>query len=325
MGLYLRNTRKKASAGIEVRVMYDKIASASKLPKKYPKILEEKGIKCIPYHDTSSILGPITSHLDHRKIIIIDGQIAFTGGINIADECINIYSKYGHWKDNGLRIKGEAVWNFTVLFLNMWNSYQLPEEDNFTKYRNKNQSLKEEDGYVVPYGDTPLDNDTTGEDIYLNIINQANKYVYIFTPYLIINNNIMKSFKLAVKRGVDVRIIIPGIPDKKIVYTLSEAYAEQMIQSGIKIYKYNPGFIHSKVFISDDHIATVGTINLDYRSLYFHFKCGVYLENITCIQNIKKDLMNTIDKSHQVTVKEIQPKFIKSIFQTILKLFAPLM
>lgn len=180
-------------------------------------------------------------------------------------------------------------------------------------------------GLVVPYGETPLDEEVTGEDIYLNIINQANKYVYIFTPYLIIDTDVINALTLAAKRGVDVRIVIPGIPDKKVVYTLSESYVEPLVKGGVIVYKYTPGFVHSKVFVADDNVATVGTINMDYRSLYLHFECGCYFENVDVIKDIKKDLIQTIEKSHLITEKEAVPNIIKAVWQALLRLVAPLM
>ena len=261
---------------------------------------------------------------DHRNILVIDGKVAFSGGINIADEYINKNSKYGHWKDNAIRVSGDAVWSYTVMFLTMWNSFNEEDED-FTKFKYDFKDKKVENGYAAPYGETPLDVEITGEDVYLNIINQADKYVYIFTPYLIIDTDMINSLCLAAKRGVDVKIVIPGIPDKKVVYTLSESYMELLVNSGVKVYKYVPGFVHSKVFVSDDYIATVGTINLDYRSLYLHFECGIYLENVKCIADIKKDLEDTISKSHEVSEKEAVPNLFKGIWQATLRLIAPLM
>ena len=209
------------------------------------------------------------------------------------------------------------------MFLTMWNAFRKEDKD-FNKYKYKfNNNINS--GFVVPYGETPLDEEVTGEDVYLNIINQANNYVYIFTPYLIIDTDMVNALSLAVKRGVDVRIVIPGIPDKKVVYTLSESYVEPLVKSGVKVYKYTPGFVHSKVFVSDDNIATVGTINMDYRSLYLHFECGCYLENMDVIKDIKKDLVDTMKKSHEVTKKEASPNFFKSVWQSLLRLVAPLM
>ena len=314
----------KAASGVDVRVMYDDFGSVTTLKKSYPKELEKRGIKCEVFNRLNPIAGVIMNNRDHRKILVIDGRIAFSGGINIADEYINVKSKYGHWKDNGIRIYGEAVWNYTVMFLTMWNWFRNDDKD-FKKFKYNFNNKPKENGYVVPYAETPLDEEVTGEDVYLNIINQANDYVYIFTPYLIIDTDMINSLTLAVKRGVDVRIVIPGIPDKKIVYTLSESYVEPLVNAGVKVYKYTPGFVHSKVFVSDDNIATVGTINLDYRSLYLHFECGCYFENVKEIEDIKKDLVYTMKKSHQVSKDEVSFNLLKTIWQALLRLVAPLM
>lgn len=319
----LKILEEKAKAGLDVRVIYDDMGSIATLKKSYKKELESKGIKCVVFNKLNPISGVIMNNRDHRKILVIDGLLAFSGGINLSDEYINIGSNYGHWKDNAILIEGDAVWTYTVMFLTIWNAFSKTDED-YTKYKHEFNNIKP-NGYLAPYGETPLDKELTGEDIYLNIINQASNYVYIFTPYLIIDTDMINSLILASKRGVDVRIVIPGIPDKKVVYTLSESYLEMLVNGGVKIYKYTPGFVHSKVFVSDDKIATVGTINLDYRSLYLHFECGLYLENVKCIKDIKHDLDETIEKSHLVTKKEATPKFFKSVWQTILRLFAPLM
>ena len=314
----------KAKEGVDVRVMYDDFGCISRLDDSYPKFLQKKRIRCIVFNKLNPISGVIMNNRDHRKIMVIDGRVAYSGGMNLADEYINISSPYGHWKDNGIRVEGEAVWNYTVMFLTMWNAIKKQDRD-FTIFKDSSFDKKHENGYIVPYGETPLDHEITGEDIYLNIINQSHHYVYIFTPYLIIDTDLINALSLAAKRGVDVRIIIPGIPDKKLVYALSESYIEPLMRSGVKVYKYTPGFIHSKVFVSDDHVATVGTINLDYRSLYLHFECGLYLEDVACIKEIKRDLDETILKSHKVTKKEATPGFFKNIWQSLLRLFAPLM
>lgn len=314
----------KAKSGVDVRVMYDDAGCITTLKSSYYKELETKGIKCIAFNRLNPVAGIIMNNRDHRKILVIDGKVAFSGGINIADEYINLYKKHGHWKDNGIRIEGDAVWNYTVMFLTMWNSYRKEDKD-YNKFKYSFKNIKRSNGFVAPYGETPLDEEITGEDVYLNIINQANRYVYIFTPYLIIDTDMINSLCLAAKRGVDVRIVIPGIPDKKIVYTLSESYITALVNSGVKIYKYTPGFIHSKVFISDDNVATVGTINMDYRSLYLHFECGCYLEGVEEIKEIKKDVLETINKSHLVSKKEANPNLFKAVWQAVLRIFAPLM
>ena len=314
----------KVKEGVEVRLMYDDFGCFYNLNSSYCKNLEKKGIKCISFNKLKPFGGVVMNNRDHRKILVIDGIVAFSGGINLADEYINIGSKYGHWKDNSIKITGDAVWSYTVMFLTLWNAVKK-EDDNYEVYKYKFKKSKTSKGFVAPYGQNPFDGKNVGEDVYLNIINRANNYLYICTPYLIIDTDIINALILAAKRGVDVRIIIPAIPDKKIVYTLSESYIEPLAQVGVKIYKYTPGFIHSKVFVSDDIKATVGTINMDYRSLYMHFECGCYFELEKVIKNIKNDLVETIEKSHLVTKKEAQTGYLKSFWQSILRLFAPLM
>ena len=303
--------KEKANSGLDVRVLYDDMGSFAMLPSNYPKLLGKYGIKCMQFNKLSPFAGIIMNNRDHRKMMIIDGHTAFSGGINISDEYININSKLGVWKDNGIRIKGEAVWNFTVMFLEMWNSFKK-EDNDYNKYKYNFTEKYKENGFVVPYGESPLDDAITGEDIYLNIINQAKKYVYIYTPYLIIDTDMINSLILAARRGVDVRIVVPGIPDKKIVYDLTSSYFYTLIKGGVKIYTYTNGFVHSKVFLSDDEIATVGTINLDYRSLYLHFECGIYMKDTNVIKDIKKDFEDSFKESHKVDEKEA--KMIRRIY-----------
>lgn len=321
----LKILEEKAKEGLDVRLIYDDMGCIALLPTSYPKQMKEKGIKCIAFNKLNPFLGVIMNNRDHRKMMIIDGKTVFSGGMNLADEYINLEHPYGKWKDNGIKITGEAVWNFTIMFLNMWNSYRKDDED-YKKYKyDFSKENLEQNGYTIPYGETPLDNEIVGENVYLNIINQAQKYVYIMTPYLIIDTDMINSLILAAKRGVDVRIVVPGIPDKKIVYSLTTSYFETLIKNGVKIYKYTPGFVHSKVFVSDDNIATVGTINLDYRSLYLHFECGIFMQDVEVIKDVKKDLVDTIGESHFVSKKEAMPKLLKSVWQAVLRLFAPLM
>lgn len=321
----LKILEEKAEQGLDVRLIYDDMGCIAFLPTNYPKKMEEKGIKCVAFNKLNPFLGVIMNNRDHRKMMIIDGKTVFSGGMNLADEYINLEHPYGIWKDNGIKIKGDAVWNFTVMFLNMWNAYKKEDSNyNIFKYEFSKENLNNI-GYVVPYFETPLDSEIVGENVYLNIINQATKYLYIFTPYLIIDTDMINSLILSAKRGVDVRIVVPGIPDKKIVYSLTTSYFETLIKNGVKIYKYTPGFVHSKVFISDDNIATVGTINLDYRSLYLHFECGVFMQDVDVINEVKKDLVETIEKSHLVSKKDATPKFFKGVWQAVLRLFAPLM
>lgn len=314
--------KEKASEGIDVRVMYDDMGSIAMLPDNYGNELKKYGIKCILFNKLSPFRGIFMNNRDHRKMTIIDGKAAFSGGVNISDEYINLTHPHGYWKDNGIKIIGDAIWNLTNMFLTMWNA-NIDEDKDITKF--KYQFPKNKDlGYVSAYGSAPLHKDIIGEDIYLNMINGAKKYLYILTPYLIIDTDVINSLTRAAKRGVDVKIIVPGIPDKKIVYFMSSSYFEILINAGVKIYTYTPGFVHSKVFVCDDIKATVGTLNLDYRSLYLHFENGIYLENHKEITKIKEDVVNTITSSHQVTKKEAKPNFFKSILQAILRIIAPM-
>lgn len=316
--------KEKVKEGLDVRVMYDDMGSVFLLPKTYKKELETFGIKCVVFNELKSFRGIFMNNRDHRKITIIDGKVAFTGGVNLSDEYININSPHGHWKDNAIKLIGDSVFNLTVLFLTNWNAFTKEDIDyNIFRYDFKDEI--KENGYTVPFGCSPVNIiDLEGEDAYLNIINQAKEYVYIMTPYLIIDTNMLNALLLAHKRGVDVKIVIPGIPDKKIVYTLTESYVKNLVDEGISILTYAKGFVHSKVFVCDDDISIVGTINMDYRSLYLHFENGVYMESTSEIKKIKQDVIDTISVSHEVTKEEVNYKLIKRIWQSILRLFAPL-
>ena len=230
----------KVKSGVDVRVIYDDIGCATSLPDNYDKILENKGIKCVDFNKLKLVLSVILNNRDHRKILVIDGKVAFSGGINIADEYINEKERFGHWKDNAIMVKGEAVWNFTNIFLEIWNAYR-EEKRKYTdyKYDFSNEDLKK-DGFICPYGENPLDNENVGENVYINILNQSTKYCYIFTQYLIIDSEMINALSLAAKRGVDVRIVVPGIPDKKIVYATTKSYYYMLLEQGVKIYEYTP-------------------------------------------------------------------------------------
>ena len=317
----------KAQEGLDVRLIYDDMGCVSNLPYKYDRILEARGIKCMAFNPFIPFVSLAMNNRDHRKILVIDGHTGFTGGINLADEYINTKERFGYWKDTGIMLKGEGVWNLTTMFLHMWNSFRTTDED-YDKFRphvhlNK---LVQHDGYIQPYGDSPLDEEVVGENVYLNLINNAKKYVYIFTPYLIIDNEMMTSLCLASKRGIDVKIVTPGIPDKKTVFKLTRSYYHQLIENGVEIYEYTPGFLHAKVVVSDDEVATVGTINFDYRSLYLHFECGVFLYKSKCIQDIKQDALETIAKSRKIENTNVFSNGkIDTLFRAVLRVFAPLL
>ena len=318
--------KQKVKEGVEVRFMYDDVGSLTMLPFKYYQKLESYGIKCISFNHFVPFISAVMNTRDHRKITVIDGNIGFSGGFNLADEYINEKVKYGHWKDTGVMIKGEAVWNLTLMFLVTWNA-SLNSFEDYDKYHPRHYSVDKIrlDGYILPYGDSPLDNKPVGKNVYLNMINQAQKYIYINTPYLIINDELKNALCLAVQRGVDVRIITPGIPDKKLVYKVTRSYYEILINEGVKIYEYTPGFIHAKNFVCDDKVATVGTINLDYRSLYLHFECGVYIYWTSAIKDIKNDFLKTITLSKEITQDDVMHGKFRGWTEAILRVFAPLL
>lgn len=315
--------KEKASNGVEVRIIYDDMGSLGMLKANYAEELSGYNIKCISFNKLSPFKGIFMNNRDHRKMTIIDGKVAFSGGVNISDEYININSKLGVWKDNGIKIEGDAVFNFTVMFCSLWNA-NIKEDEDLLKFKYDFSNKKCNNGYVLPYGISPIYKPFVAEDVYINIINSAKKYVYIMTPYLIIDTDMQNTLVRAAKRGVDVKIVVPGVPDKKIVYTQTSSFFPYLTKNGVKICKYNDGFVHSKIFVSDDTKAVVGTINMDYRSLYLHFENAIYMENVKEIKNIKKDVLDTLDNCTILTKKNVKVGFFKGIWQSILRLFAPL-
>lgn len=318
---------KKAAEGVEVRIIYDDIGCVATLPPKYDLYIESlgKNMHCMSFNPFVPVFSLVMNNRDHRKIMVIDGKVAFNGGINLADEYINEVSKYGYWKDTAVRIEGEAVWNFTIMFLETWRAYR---KDNFEiEYFMPDYGKMhiEEAGFVQPFCDTPLESEPIAENVYIEILNQAEKYVYIFTPYLIIDNEMKIALCLAAKRGVDVRIVTPGIPDKKIIYRLTRSNYEPLIKAGVKIYEYTPGFIHAKSYVCDDKFAIVGTINMDYRSLYLHFECGTYMYGTKAIEYIKEDCLKTFNKSYLINNKNRKYSLIGRLFDAILRVLSPML
>ncbi|MBS5886187.1 MAG: cardiolipin synthase [Clostridium sp.] len=317
----------KVKEGVDVRLIYDDMGCLRTLPYKYDEKLRQKGIRCLSFNPFVPFLSVIMNNRDHRKITIIDGHTAFTGGINLADEYINEIVRFGHWKDSSIMIRGEAVWNLTMMFLESWqfNCGQKEDYEKYKPYVNYHKEF-EGDGYVQPYGDSPLDDETVGENVYLNIINKAKEYVYINTPYLIVDNELVTALTLAAKSGVEVIIVTPHIEDKWYVHMVTRAYYAQLIEAGVKIYEYTPGFIHSKTFVSDDEIGVVGTINMDYRSLYLHFECGVLLYKTKSLMEIKNDFMETLEVCKLITIEDCHRiKWSNKFITAILRVFAPLM
>lgn len=308
-----------------MRVMYDGMCEVALLPADYPKRLAKLGIKAKAFSPILPIVSSHYNYRDHRKILVIDGKVAFNGGVNLADEYINHVEKFGHWKDTAVMLKGEAAKSFTLMFLQMWNIDEKAPD--FAPYpEDKSFCPEQAGGYVMPFGDCPLDEDKVGEAVYMDILNRANYYVHIMTPYLILDGELASALKYAAQRGVDVKLILPGIPDKKAAYALAKSHYQELVNAGVKIYEYTPGFVHAKVFVSDDSKAVVGTINLDYRSLYHHFECGTFLYQTACIAEIEKDFQDTLAKCRQVTQESIKKeKMSYKLMGGFLKFFAPLM
>lgn len=316
----------KAREGVEVRFMYDGTCAISNLPYEYPQELERKGIRCKMMNPIRPFLSTVQNNRDHRKICVIDGRVGFTGGINLGDEYINRKERFGHWKDTAVMLKGDAVQSLTMLFLQMWNVDEK-EEEHYTRYLTpRRQGLRRELGYVLPYGDSPFDNENVGEEVYFHILNHAKKYVHIMTPYLILDNEMITTLTRTAKSGIEVIIIMPHIPDKWYAFVVAKAYYRELIRAGVQIYEYKPGFVHAKVFVSDDDTATVGTINLDYRSLYLHFECGVFIYNNSVVDRVERDFQETLMKCHKVSLVELRNRSLFSkITGQVLRLFAPLM
>lgn len=317
---------KKVKEGLEVRVIYDDFGCLFTLPDRYYKILRSKGIKCQVFNPLVPFINIYMNHRDHRKITVIDGRVGFVGGTNLADEYINKDNRLGHWKDCDIMVKGEPVWSLTVMFLQMWNFFKDKDGD-WEKFKVKNIIEEDnDDGYIQPFGDVPVDYENVSENTYKNLINGAREYIYISTPYLIVDNEVRESLILAAKNGIDVKIICPKTADKKSVYLVTNAFFPSLIKAGVKIYLYTPGFIHSKLIISDDDIGMVGTANMDYRSFYLHFETNILLYKSKVINDIKIDFLDTLKKCEEVTLEKTEniSVFMK-ICQSILRIFSPMM
>ena len=356
-GEVLEILARKAKEGVDVRVMYDGTCEFTLLPHKYLKLLRKLGIRCKVFAPVSPFISTHYNYRDHRKILVIDGHTAFNGGVNLADEYINQVQRFGHWKDTAVMLKGEAVKSFTLMFLQMWNmderelefgkslAYpampggQLPGQSEIqpeaqpkvqpgeqSEVQPGEQPKGNVKGYVVPYGDWPLDDDKLGERVYMDILNRARRYVHIMTPYLILDGEMETALKFAAERGVEVALILPGIPDKRIPYALAKTHYRSLLASGVKIYEYTPGFVHAKVFCCDGKEAVVGTINLDYRSLYHHFECATYMHGTDCIADIEADFRDMFSKSRQVTPETVRKeKWTMKLAGVLLKAAAPLL
>lgn len=324
-GKILEILAQKASQGIDVRFMYDGTCEFTTLPHSYPKKLRSLGIATKMFAPVAPFASTHYNYRDHRKILVIDGKVGFTGGSNLADEYINIKPKHGHWKDAAIMLKGDAVSSLTLLFLQMWNLNEpTPQYEPYLTIPLETPITT--DGYVIPFGDFPLDAYRTCEMVYIDILNRAEKYVHIMTPYLILDGALETAIKFAAQRGVDVTLILPGTPDKRAPYALARTHYASLMRAGVKIYEYTPGFIHAKVFVSDNIRGVVGTVNLDYRSLYHHFECAAYLYRTSCLSDIEKDFQETLARSEDVTLKNYRKKKRGYyLLGLLLKILAPLL
>ena len=323
-GEVLEILTRKAREGVDVRLMYDGTCEFTLLPHKYLKLLRKLGIRCKVFAPVSPFMSTHYNYRDHRKILVIDGHTAFNGGVNLADEYINRVRRFGHWKDTAVMIKGGAVKSFTLMFLQMWNmDVREPEFEKSLAYPALPREAAK--GFVVPYGDWPLDDDKLGERVYMDILNRARRYVHIMTPYLILDGEMETALKFAAERGVEVALILPGIPDKRIPYALAKTHYRSLLASGVKIYEYTPGFVHAKVFCSDGKEAVVGTINLDYRSLYHHFECAAYLYGVPCLADMEADYQATLEQCRTVTYETLKAEpWGRKLLGCIMKVVAPL-
>ena len=315
---------RKAAEGVDVRLIYDDVGCKSM---RYDRQLEKLGISAIAFNPFFPIYSAIMNNRDHRKILVVDGSTAFTGGINIADEYINELQRFGHWKDSFVRLRGAGVWSLTLMFLQLWNALK-PTDHSFDSFRPAKTYTA--DGFVQPYTDSPLDEEYLGENVYLNIINQACRYVYVMTPYLILDEELNTALQLAAKRGVDVCILTPGIPDKRSVWHLTRAHYSALLQAGVRIFEYTPGFLHSKNVVADDRLAVVGTINMDYRSLFLHFENACLFFGGKIITDVRDDCINTMQVCTEVTMDTLHKNrplaaFPLSLYYAILRLLAPLL
>lgn len=316
----------KLRQGVDVRVMYDDLGSISSFNFSNARELTQKGIPCVPFNPLLALKGT-ANYRDHRKMLIVDNEIAYSGGINLSDRYINLEHPYGHWKDTGFRLTGEGVHSFTHMFLTFWNAFALKKGEGGTPMpalQDSAEAPRETDGYVLSYYDSPLEHDATSNQLFIDLLSQSTDYAWFFTPYLMLGDDLMAAMLAAARRGVDVRIIMPGIPDKKLIFRMSRSFYQVLLNGGVKIYEYTPGFVHAKSFVSDDKVATIGTVNLDYRSLFLHFENNSLFYRAGIVEKIKEDFLAT-----QALCSEVQPYDKRRYSRRwavdgLLRIFAPL-
>lgn len=313
----------KAKQGVDVRVIYDDFGSLTTLPGSYSLLLAKKEIKCIQFNPIKLFFSGTLNNRDHRKILVIDGKVAFSGGCNLADEYINEYERFGHWKDIGFKTTGAIVQCYAYMFAEFWNAFskdKIPEKD----IKPMKIENKKSEGYIQTYYDSPTNPDAISNDLYNDLLSQATEYAWFYTPYLMLGDTLRDSFIRAAKRGVDVRIFMPGIPDKAIAFRLSRSYYKQLLAAGVKIFEYTPGFLHAKAVLVDDNIGTIGTVNLDYRSFFLHFECNTLFYKVNALKDLKKDMIDTEKKCKEITISDTRKNLFSRIFNGILRIFAPL-
>ena len=314
----------KAEQGVDVRLVYDDMGSAQGFSNRKINELEKNGIKVAVFNPFVPFISSAQNNRDHRKIAVIDGKVAFTGGVNISDEYINELERFGHWKDSGVRIAGAGAWSFTLMCLRMWGVCCGKDED-YAAYCPQYEPCDKSEGYVIPYSDSPIDREYIGENVYMQMINGARDYLYITTPYLIADDDMLNALALSAKSGVDVRIITPGKYDKFIVHFTTRSYYKQLVESGVKVYEYTPGFMHSKTFVSDDKRAVVGSVNMDFRSLYLHFECGAVFYNTPVVDRVKTDFLDTLEECREIRLEDCKCNVFVRFFRSLIRLFAPTM
>ena len=315
--------RRKAAAGLDVRVIYDDAGCLSLLPHNYAELLRAEGIRAFSFNRCVPVLNLVMNNRDHRKIMVIDGKIGFTGGVNLADEYINRLVRFGYWKDSGVRLEGPGAGALANIFLTFWKA-QYPEEDIDIDRDLPAAAPVPTDCLVQPFADSPVDREAVAKNVYLELVNQAQRRLQICTPYLILDNDLLACLRLAAKRGVDVRIYTPGVPDKPTIYQLTRSYFPHLLRAGVRIFSYTPGFLHAKTWLVDDRIAAVGTVNLDYRSLYLHFENSVLIYGGAVLDDVRRDLAEIERESAEVKLADCRTGFFGTMYSAVLRLVAPL-
>ena len=317
----------RVAAGVDVRVFYDDMGSISYVTTDFVKRLEAVGIKAKAFNAFMPVINIFLNNRDHRKITVVDGKVGYTGGYNISNEYFNITHPFGHWKDTGVRLEGPAVKSLTAAFLEMWNAAVGTEkdDDNYQQYLPDVPVSPQTQGFVQPYADNPMDDEHVGEDVYISVAEYAREYAWFVTPYLIITDEMCHALGLAAKRGVDVRIVTPGIPDKKMVYAITRSYYHNLVRNGVRIFEYTPGFCHCKMSVADDALATCGTINLDFRSLYHHFENGCLYADCDAVAATKADFEWMFGESREVTEDYLKPGYGIRLWHLVLRLVSSLL